>query len=222
MDIKERNQLVRFYPVFLNLKGKNCVVIGGGKVALRKVKMLLECGAVIKVIGTELCKELAELAENGKIIALRRKYQYGDLSGTYIAIAATDDAQINHKITREARRKSIPINIIDDPAGCDFIVPSSMHRGDITIAISTGGMSPALARKLRIKLETLIGDEFSILVNLIHEVRSKIKREGRKINNDSWQEAINLDLLLDLIRSGNTEKAKSTLWDNLKTKIEQN
>lgn len=212
---KGKQQLAPYYPMFLNIDKKKCVVIGGGEVALRKVKMLLEHGAIVKVIGIDLCTGLAKLAESGHVMALRRSYREGDLSDAFIAFAATDNSYINKEVAFEARQKSILVNIADDPEGCDFIVPSYVKRGNIKVAISTGGLSPALARKLRTRLEKFIGDEYSILTQLINEVRSEIKSQGLAVNNDAWQEAMNLDMLLDLILNGDMQKAKSVLLNNL-------
>jgi precorrin-2 dehydrogenase/sirohydrochlorin ferrochelatase len=214
--MKGKKQLAPYYPMFLNINGKKCVVVGGGEVALRKVKMLLKHGAFIKVIAVELCTGLAELARSGQITALRRRYRKEDLADAYIAIAATDNSYVNNEIAIEARSKSIPVNVADDPDGCDFIVPSYIRRGNITIAISTGGMSPALARKLRSRLEKIFGDEYSILARITNEVRSEIKGQGLEVNNDAWQEAIDLDAITELIRNGDHEKAKSVLRQNLK------
>ena len=136
-----------YYPIFLDISGRKCVVVGGGQVALRKVKMLFEHGANIEVISPDLCPELDKLAENGKIKALRRRYQIGDLRGALIAIAATSDSATNQEVVKEARSGRILVNVVDSAEDSDFIVPSRLQRGNITIAISTAGLSPALAQR---------------------------------------------------------------------------
>lgn len=191
------------------------MVVGGGLVALRKVKALLEHEASVKVISPELCPELSQLAKSRAIQVLQKNYNGGDLQGAFIAIAATDDGEINNKVAEEARAKGVLVNVVDDSEHSDFIVPSQLRRGDITIAVSTAGKSPALARKIRTRLEKDFGTEYASLALLVDEVRSELKRQGIKINGYSWQEAIDLDVLIELLRTGQDEKAKATLLANL-------
>jgi len=218
--MKEKDRPLCYYPIFLNISGKKCVVVGGGKVALRKVRMLLEHEARVEVISPELCSELKELARDGKICALNRDYQAGDLKGATMAIAATDNSDINLRVLNEAQREAILVNVVDDPEISDFIVPAYMRRGVITIAVSTSGRSPALARKIRTRLEEEFGEEYAFLVHLIGEVRAEVKRQGIRVNGDAWQKAIDLDLLLELLRQGEREKAKAILLNNLKAQQE--
>jgi len=214
--MKKGDELPTYYPIFLKISGKKCVVIGGGQVALRKVRTLLEHGASVKVISPDLCSTLNQLAEGGQINVLQRSYRVGDLQDAVIAIAATNDSNTNLEMVREARRKVVLVNVVDDPENSDFIVPSYIRRGDVTIAISTAGRSPALARKIRNRLEKDFGDEYASLALLIDEVRAEVKRQGIKVNGDAWQEALDLDLLNDLIRRGDNKKAKAILLSNLK------
>ncbi len=214
--MKKKNKPPTYYPVFLNISGKRCVVVGGGQVALRKVRTLLEHGASVEAISPELCPELIELAKSGQIRTFRRHYQEGDLQDAIIAIAATDDNNTNLEVVKEARRKAVLVNVVDDAECSDFIVPSYMRRGDVTIAISTAGRSPALARKIRTRLEKDFGDEYASLALLLDEVRAEVKRQGIKVNGDAWQEALDLDLLGDLLRRGDNERAKAILLSNLK------
>jgi precorrin-2 dehydrogenase/sirohydrochlorin ferrochelatase len=203
------------YPMFLNISGKRCVVIGGGQVARRKVRTLLEHGASVEVISPDLCPELNKLVETGEVKVLRRRYQAGDLPGAFLVIAASDDSEINRQVVKEAKGKSVLVNAVDDPENSDFIAPSSVRRGDMTIAISTTGRSPALARKIRTRLEKEFGDEYASLVNLIAEVRTEVKRRGIKVSGDDWQEALDLDLMLELLKRGDEQKAKAVLLDKL-------
>jgi siroheme synthase-like protein len=207
----------RFYPLFLNIQGKKCVVVGGGKVALRKVMKLMEYGASIEVISTELCSELADLSGNGKIYTIRRSYRVSDLRKAWLAFAATDDRSTNKLIAEEAKSRGIPVNVADDAESSDFIVPSSVNRGEITIAVSTNGISPALSRKIRMRLEEAIVDEYSSLVNLVGEVRGEVKRLGIQASGKDWQEALDLDLMLELLRKGETSAVRAILLDNLKS-----
>ena len=215
--IKDTPETV-YYPVFLNIKGRKCAVIGGGQVALRKVIILLEHGAKVKVISLELCSELASLAEKKRISVLNREYRNGDLKGVFVAIAATDSSIINQQVAREAREKSALVNVVDDASNSDFIAPSIVRRGEITIAISTSGQSPALARKLRTKLEKEFGKEYARLGRLLGEVRAEAKKQGIIVDGEGWQEAIDLNRLLELLKKGQDEQAKSSLLSNLKAK----
>src|SRR4030042_230398 len=151
-----------YYPIFLDLKGKRCIVVGGGSVAERKVEMLLEHETSVTVISPELSPKLQHLADQGAIKTITRNYQKGDLKGAFLVIAATDDPSVNAAVAGQARKQRALVNVVDDPRASDFIVPSMVRRGDITIAISTAGKSPALARKLRSLLEATLpaGDAF--------------------------------------------------------------
>ncbi len=205
-----------YYPLFLNIRSRRCVVFGGGQVALRKVRVLLEHEAKVEVISPALCPELARLAADGDIKALRREYGRGDLKKTFVAIAATDDSETNLKVAEEARMNAILVNVVDDAENSNFILPSYVRRGDVTIAVSTAGRSPALARKIRTRLEKIFGDEYASLALLIDEVRTEVKRQGIKINGDAWHEALDLDLLVELVRKGDRKKARAILFSNLK------
>jgi siroheme synthase-like protein len=215
--MKKRGQLPSYYPIFLDIGDRRCVVVGGGQVALRKVKALLEHMASVEVISPELCPELNQLAKRGEIHVLRRGYQAGDLQNAFIVIAATDDSETNLAVVGEARKSAVLANVVDDTDNSDFILPSYMRRGDVTIAVSTAGKSPALARKIRTRLEVVIGAEYASLALLVDEVRADAKRRGINLNGDIWQEALDPDLLIDLIKKGDKKKAKAVLLSNLKT-----
>ena len=125
---RKREGVIAYYPVSLNIVGRKCIVAGGGEVALRKVKVLLEHGAEVEVISPDLCPELARLAESGEISVCNHAYEMGNLAGAFLAIAATDDAKINRQIAAEARSKAILVNVVDDAVNSDFIVPSYLRR----------------------------------------------------------------------------------------------
>ncbi len=214
--MKKDGRPAAYYPVFLSLGAKRCVVVGGGQVALRKVRVLLEYGASVEVISPDFCSELVQMAEGGKVRLLSREYRAGDLKDAFVAIVATDDSRTNRKVAGEARRNTVLVNVVDDAENSDFILPSYLRRGDVTIAVSTSGRSPALARKIRARLEDDFGEEYACLALLINEVRAEIKRQGIKVSGDLWQEALDLDLLSGLVREGNSEKARAVLLGNLK------
>jgi precorrin-2 dehydrogenase/sirohydrochlorin ferrochelatase len=204
-----------YYPVFLDISGKRCVVVGGGQVAWRKVTSLLENNAAVEVVSPVLCPEIQKLADSGKIVLKQKAYQTGDLKGAVLAIAATDDSDTNTRVSSEGRANSILVNVVDDAAKSDFILPSCLQRGDLTIAVSTSGRSPALARKIRTLLETQFSQEYSDLTLMINEVRSEMLKRGLRFSGDDWQEALSLDPILDLLKKGNRQAAKQFLINNL-------
>ena len=210
-----------YYPVFLNISSKRCVVVGGGEVAVRKVRMLLESGANVEVISPELCPELTELDEQGQIAVSYQRYRPGDMRYAFIAIASTTDSAINTQVVKEARSNSVLVNVVDDAENSDFILPAYLRRGDVTIAISSAGRSPALARKIRTRLEEIFGDDYASLAILINEVRTELRQQGIKVDGETWQKALDLDLLIELLRRGDKAKARDILLSNLKTRQEQ-
>ena len=214
----KKKDTTAYYPISLNISGRKCVVVGGGEVALRKVRALLEHDANVEVISPDLCPELAQLSASERISVHNHGYETSDLAGAFLAIAATNDVEINQQVAEEARSKVILVNVVDDAENSDFIVPSYLRRGGLTIAVSTSGQSPALARKIRTRLEKEITKQYGPLTHVIGEVRSEIRREGMRIEDDRWQEALNLDLLLELLKKGEREKAKAILLSRLKKK----
>jgi precorrin-2 dehydrogenase/sirohydrochlorin ferrochelatase len=164
--------------------------------------------------------DLSELADKKSIQVKRRSYKPGDLKGAIIVVAATDLKKVNRKVAMEAGRVGALVNVVDDPEPSDFIVPSILRRGDLTITISTGGMSPALARKIRTRLEESFGEEYALLVSLVEEVRSTLMRKGIRMNAEKWQDALDLNLLTHLVRTGQKQKAKAVLIEKLKGRME--
>ncbi|MFO8101241.1 MAG: bifunctional precorrin-2 dehydrogenase/sirohydrochlorin ferrochelatase [Dehalococcoidia bacterium] len=202
-----------YYPAFLDLRNKRCVVVGGGGVALRKVEMLLEHQAQVTVISPRLCEELERL--EGKVTIAGRGYQKGDLEGAFVVVAATDDPVTNERIATDAEERGMLINVVDVPSLSNFIVPSYLKRGDLTVAVSTGGKSPALARRIRSCLEEEFGPEYADLIAVAEEVRSELKGKGIKVSPDAWQQALEIGELLELIRSGHPAEAKRKLYQTL-------
>lgn len=188
---------MRYFPVFLDLKEKRCIVVGGGAVAERKVKNLLKAGARVKVISPELTVPLSRLRDEKKISHLSRSYRRKDLEGALLAIAATNDRTINERVFREATANRIPVNVVDDPAHSSFIVPSIVHKKDLLVAVSTSGRSPALARLLRQKLEREIGPEYPRFLSLLGRVRKKVLSRGlgQRENQRIFRRLVKDDLL---------------------------
>ncbi|RJQ51990.1 MAG: bifunctional precorrin-2 dehydrogenase/sirohydrochlorin ferrochelatase [Actinobacteria bacterium] len=191
------------YPIFLDLKRCRCVVIGGGVVAERKVTALLERGAKLTVISPQLTDGLAELAAGGAIEHLKRGYQSGDLEGARLVFGATDERPTNVAVYEEAQTRGIPVNVVDDPELCSFIVPSIVARGDLQIAISTGGAAPALSKRLRLRLEREYGPEYETLVDLLaafrHVVLEAVPSPSRR--RAIFESVADSDLV-DRIRAG--------------------
>jgi siroheme synthase-like protein len=219
--MKRDKQVPTYYPILLNIEGRKCLVVGGGKVALRKVKVLLEHGANVEVVSPVFCSEINQLAADGAIRAIQRDYKSENLQHAFIAIAATDDAKTNKRVASEARRRGVLTNVVDDPKKSDFIVPSYFERGDIIIAVSTSGRSPALARKIRRQLEANFQDEYGQLALVADEVRSKLKRQGITASSDAWQQVLSLNSLIELLRQGKKQEAEKLILTRLKT-TEQN
>jgi siroheme synthase-like protein len=206
-----------YYPIFLNLRDKKCVVVGGGHVALRKVKMLLKSGANVFVISRTSHPEITKLSKRKTIHLIQRDYKAGDLKNAVITLACTDVKEVNRKVAVEAKKANGLINVTDDPERSDFITPSFFKRGNLIVAVSTAGVSPALARKIRTKLEKTFGQEYASMLSLVGEVRSTLKKKGYTIRGEVWQRALDLDSLIRRIRKGQREEAKAKLIRKIKS-----
>jgi precorrin-2 dehydrogenase/sirohydrochlorin ferrochelatase len=194
------------YPVCLvGLERKRVILIGGGKVAARKAQSLIRAGASIVAISPQFCIEFQALAlNNPKIETIQRPYQSGDLTGAFLVIAATDAAEVNQAVWEEASAEGCLINVVDDPVHCNFILPAVVERGSIKISITTGGSSPALARRLRERLEEIIDPEYGDLAELLNELRPELQQRFEP-GEQRMQAALRLvdsDLLSVLRRQG--------------------
>jgi siroheme synthase-like protein len=165
-----------YLPIFIDGRGLRCVVVGGGAVAYRKVQSLLEAGADVLVISPSLTDSLADLARAGRIHHLARCYSEGDLVGARLVYAATGNHDVHRRIYDEARAKAIPINVVDVPELCTFITPAVVNRGAMTIAVSTGGASPALAAHIARRLRRLFGEEYVLVLEVLRAARICLKR----------------------------------------------
>jgi precorrin-2 dehydrogenase/sirohydrochlorin ferrochelatase len=168
---------MELYPVFLKIKEKRCLVVGGGSVAERKVRTLIDYGASVTLISPELTSGLKKLVEQGKIILINRDYLKGDLDGFFLAVAATSEPEVNRKIYNEAEDSGILINSVDDPDNCNFFVPSSIRRGDLQLSISTSGKAPYFAKKLRKFLEKIFYNDLGQDIEKLSMIRLKIIEE---------------------------------------------
>ncbi len=207
----------RYYPANLDIKGKRCLVAGGGKVAERKVNSLLKCGAEVSVVSPDLTRRLKELNSKGKIKFLKGEFKEKYLKDIFLVIGATDNSNVNFKVYESANKKNILVNIVDSSELCNFIVPSVVERGALTIAISTGGKSPALAKKLRKELEDRYGFEYAKFLNLMGNLRKRISakiRDKRK-REEIYKNLIDSDII-KLIRDGKDGQVKKRIKEIIK------
>ncbi len=211
-----------YYPVFLDLRERRVVVVGGGAMGEEKVTRLLPYEAKVVVVSPDVTDEVSELADDGKIEWVRRPYRSGDLDGAFIAIVAdTSDDAVNQAVSEEAGERNVPLNVADVTHLCTWITPSVARRGDVIVATSTGGASPALARRFR---EILNGEcrlesrhelmDFADLAPLLSEARLQLLEKGIRLNLDHWQACLT-DELIDLVQAGDIERAREVLMDSL-------
>ena len=186
-------------------------MVGGGEVAARKVVRLLDCGAKVCVVSPQIVPELAAVKKEGRIEHINNEYAGKYLCGAFLVIGATDNEQTNAAISQDAKAKGIPVNIVDDPQKCDFILPSLVERGDLTIACGTGGNSPALARYLREELENVYGEEYATLLNILGQLRSRMEKNVGV--GKVWFDKLLAAGLLDAIRQQDEERVKTIVRD---------
>lgn len=167
-----------YYAAFLDLTGKRCLVVGGGETAEQKARGLVESGAQVVVAAESLGQELCALAAAGQVTLLERDFQDGDLDGCFLVIDASGDEETGKLVSAAARRRGVLVNVLDRPALCDFIAPALVRRGPLQVAISTAGRSPFMASHLRRRMEDWVGPEWGELVELVGELRDRLRREG--------------------------------------------
>lgn len=177
---KNSPRSTKYYPIYLNLKGRRCVIIGGGRVAERKCIPLIENEADITIISPEITERLEDYKRRGLIRHISRPYRKGDLRSAFLVVAATDSEEINKRVYSEAAERNILLNVVDNPELCNFIVPSVFERGELKIAISTGGISPAFAKRIRKELEVMYNREFSKYLRFVKKLRKEIKDKTRQ------------------------------------------
>jgi precorrin-2 dehydrogenase/sirohydrochlorin ferrochelatase len=189
------------YLVNLTIKGRPAVVVGGGSVASRKVRDLLDCGGDVTVVASTVCPEIQELAAAGRVRLFLHLYSSDDLCGAFVAVAATDDEEVNARISREAQAAGVLVNVVDRPALCTFTLPAVVRRGDLTIAIATEGRCPALASILREELGETFGPEFAEAVRVFGEIRRQMIAQG-------WNSGRVREAVRRLYKAGLVDKIK--------------
>ncbi|MDP6779217.1 MAG: bifunctional precorrin-2 dehydrogenase/sirohydrochlorin ferrochelatase [Candidatus Latescibacteria bacterium] len=201
------------YPVFMDLQGRKCAVVGGGTVAERKVRGLLSASARVVVVSPDLSPGLSELAAEGRIESVRREYREGDLAGVVLAFAATNRHDVNEAVAEEAGTLGVPVNLATGTGDGDFVVPSLLRRGELHVAVSTGGGSPAYARLIRERLDDLLGPEHADVVALLDRLRPRVKAafpddEARR--RAVWDKLVSWETV-DLVRRN--------AWDAIEEKV---
>ena len=203
---------MEFFPVFLKLKGRPCLVVGGGKVAARKVALLRRAGADTTVVAPVFCHELLALQEAGDITLHHREFSDSDISNLVLVIAATDDRGVNQRVYDLAGMQNIPVNLVDSPEQSNFIVPSIIDRSPVQVAVSTGGASPVLARLLRARLESFIPSAYGRLAALVDEYRHKVKeRFSIPEQRRYFWEAVLQGRVAELLFAGRGDEARRAL-----------
>ena len=200
--------MTTYYPIYLELHDQPCIVIGGGKIAEGKVDGLLAAGAQVTIVSPDLTSHLQMLVEQNKVAYIARTYQHGDLDGNFMVICATDQNEINHQVWQEASANRQLINVVDDTPRCNFIAPAILRKGDLNIAISTGGKAPALAVRLKERLQKELGPQYERFLELSGQLREPLARhipdfETRK---KLWYELVDSNVL-ELLSQGDESAA---------------
>jgi len=201
-----------FFPVLLNVSGRLCVVVGGGDVAARKVGTLVERGAVVKVISPDAVDEIKDLVARDVIEWEQRGYRQGDLEGTFLCVAASDDPEVDMEVRHECYVRRVLANVVDAPEESDYQVPSFFEDGKLLIAVSTSGMSPAVARTLRRMIQSYLGSSFAEALEVINGFRERVKDEigDARSRVRFWEEGVTSEVL-DKVREGDLAGLKAML-----------
>jgi precorrin-2 dehydrogenase / sirohydrochlorin ferrochelatase len=203
-----------FYIACLKLTGRRCVVVGGGEVGLEKVEGLLACDGAVTLIAPRANRDLQQLAAEGSIEWIQREYETGDLEATFIAIAATDDTDVNIRVYEDAERRAMLVNVVDVPPLCNFILPAIVRTGPLAIAISTAGASPALAKRMKREISEQFGEPYARLAVLLNEARGWAKStlptyQDRKV---FFESIVNGDPdPVELLRAGDEEAVRDLI-----------
>ncbi len=207
---------MNYFPISLNIRSRTCIVIGGGKVAARKVKSLLDCQGKVTVISPELDAALLPFFQKSAIRWVRRGFRQGDLAGAFLVIAATDDVTVQEAVYHEAEAANLLVNVADVPKWCNFILPATVRRGDLTISVSTAGKSPALAKQLRKDLEKEYSDDYDLLLQVLGKLRPIVLDMGmpHEKNKIIFENLLHKDMI-DWLRRQDWQK----LSDHIRTTL---
>lgn len=202
------------YPIMLDLDGRPCLVVGGGAVAGRRIEGLLEAQARVTVVSPALAPPVLEFARDGRLRWWPREYADGDLAGFALVLVATDDPLVNRVVAAEARARAVWINCADDPERCDFILPSVLRRGPLTVTVSTGGASPTVARLVREELEGVLPADYAALTEVVADVRRSLRERGIALDAERWRQALDTELRR-LVAAGRPAEARERLRERL-------
>ncbi len=199
-------------PIFMNIRGRRALVVGGGEVAVRKAGLLHDAGALVTVVSPELAPALQEQVDAGAMQYRNGRFEAADLDGAALVIAATDDEAVNRQVSELAKARNLPVNVVDNPELCSFVMPSIIDRSPMQIAISTGGASPVLARLLRAKLESTIPAAYGRLAQLVEGFRDQVKARFRDVNarRNFWEQVLQGEIA-ELVFAGKEEQAREAL-----------
>ena len=200
-----------FYPIFFNIKNQPCLVVGGGEVATRKAGMIMQSGGLVTIVAPELTRELKELADEGKITYIAEKFRPEHLDTAILVIAATNDRSANEQISAESKKLRIPVNVVDNPDLCSFIMPSIIDRSPLVIAVSSGGTSPVLARVVRAKLETVLPAAYGRLAQFAASFRDQVKERILPAKRRIFWEKMLQGPVAEMVLSGQDKVARDTL-----------
>jgi len=200
------------FPINLNLRDSKCLVIGGGRIAERKVESLLSCGAKITLVSPKITQNLENLVEKGAIKFINRQYTDGYLDSCFLVIVATDNQELNHKVANDCLLRNILVNVVDDPKMCNFTVPSVLRRGSLCIAVSTDGKSPTLAKKIREELEEHFGFEYAEFLELMGNIRDQVMKDfpDEEKRRMIFECLVRSDIL-DLIKKGDKDSVSKQI-----------
>lgn len=203
-----------YYPLFLNIENRHCVVVGAGEVAARKSARLVECGARVTVVGRSMIPELARMRDEGILFHIDDDYRSKHLDRAFLVIGATDDAAVNRRVHADAEAAGLLVNVVDCPELCTFILPALLRKGDLTVAVSTGGRSPALARMIRMNLERVLDEGYGPLLRVLGDLRRRILARGRPSDeNRVLFESLIDSPLMELLKEGRLDEAKSLVTE---------
>ena len=206
--------MARMFPIVVKLEGCSCLVVGGGTVAVRKVRNLLQCGAAINVVSPSFCEEMVLLGQEEQVTLIPRKFEDRDVQGHMMVFAATSDEAVNQRVYEVCRENGILVNTVDDPDKCNFLVPATMRRGALTIAINTEGNSPLLARRLRMEMEDRYGPEYADYLELLGDALAVVKSTFDRESTRKEVFARLLELpILSLLQQGKKEEAKERIME---------
>jgi precorrin-2 dehydrogenase / sirohydrochlorin ferrochelatase len=207
---------MRYYPVNLDIKDRKCLVVGGGDVGTRKVITLLECGASVTVVSIIASEKVIKLAESNRIELKKRSYKETDLDGMFLVICATDNEELNLQVSKDAEKLNMLCNIADRPEACNFILPALVKRGDLVIAVSTSGKSPAFAKKVRKDLEKQYGPEYADFLKLMGAIRKNLLSTSHEPEEHKhlFEKLISRDIV-QLIKNNEADKIDFILSETL-------